>query len=102
MNKNILKRVRWNRVIMTAVVLVGVLFGANKGLQAFLSEPQTPEKYEMVEVVIMPGDKTWIIQRDLLPESEDVREALHHAEKINGQSMGKIKVGQRLTFFKVK
>lgn len=101
MNKKLLKRVRWNRVIMTLAVFAGLVFGVNKVVHAFTSEPQTPDKYEEVEVVIMPGDKAWAIQRELLPQSEDVREALHHAERVNEQNLGKLEVGQRVTFFKL-
>lgn len=97
--KNKMKRVRWNRVIMTAVVALGLIVGIGRGFQKLSSEPSIPEEYRTVEVVIMPGDKAWTIQRDLLPQTEDVRKALHHAEKLNDQNMGKLEVGQRITFF---
>lgn len=63
------------------------------------SEIEFIDKFEKKEIKVKKGDTAWSIQQRLSPSS-DIREVLYHVEKINEQTMGKIKNGEKLIFLK--
>lgn len=104
MNKNRFKKLRWDRIIIMSIVFIGLITGLNKSIKSLKFEADevvVPDKYEEIEVVVKPGDKAWTIQVNLLPENEDVREALYYASEANNQNLGEIKAGQTIKLYRI-
>lgn len=92
-------------VLLVFFLLASIIVEAAKNMIPKTSDELTEKEiafinnFEKVNVRILEGDTSWVIQSSLAP-NYDTRQILYYAEKLNGKSMGNILEGETLVFLK--
>lgn len=103
--KRKMKLTKKQRVIRNTLILgITILIISSSIINKFRISGDTafalPDNLEEVVVTIYPGDRAWNIQKELAPNG-DVRELLYYANIVNGKSVGDIRPGEQIIFFKI-
>ena len=87
------RKLRRQRRAAAIILMVVMVFVANV---AFSATTQSNDKYDMIEVVVEPGDTVWSIAKANMPAGGNLNEYVYEISANNGVKDGNIYVGQVL------
>lgn len=87
------RKLRRQRRTAALLLMIIMVFVANV---AFSATSQSSEKYDVIEVVVEPGDTVWSIAKANMPEGGNLNEYVYEISANNGVKDGNIYAGQVL------